>query len=435
MAINMDKRSASWARATKVLAGGNSMFSKHPDLYSPQNWPIYFDQAYGCRIVDQVGCEYIDFATMGVGANLLGYAHPEVNAAVAKSIHDGNSSSLNCFEDVLLAEKLIKMHPWFDKAKFARTGGEANAIAVRIARTSAKNDKIAVCGYHGWHDWYLAANLRRGGNLDSHLMPGLSPRGVPKALADSVTTFNYNDLNEFVRLVEIEKVGIVKMEVVRNIDPDPCFLAEVRRITKKNGVILIFDECTSGFRSSFGGIHQNYSIIPDLAIFGKALGNGYPITAVLGTRELMDEGSKSFISSTFWSERVGPVSALKTLEIMERDRSWETITNLGLRFTETLSTMCAERGFRLETCGIPSLLNFSIFLDDQLIDSRHLTEFFLRRKVLAKSAIYFSVSHTDDEVEQYFSIFADYLEYIRSHSDSSFAQLDNQTKKPFGRLN
>jgi glutamate-1-semialdehyde 2,1-aminomutase len=238
-------------------------------------------------------------------------------------------STLNCPEEVALAERLVELHPWADMARLARTGGEANAVAIRIARAASGRYGVAVCGYHGWHDWYLAANLGDESQLAGHLLPGLQPNGVPPSLRGTVHTFNYNRLDELRALLDTQDIGVIKMEVSRNQGPSPGFLEGVRRLASERGIVLIFDECTSGFRQSYGGLHQLYGVEPDMALFGKALGNGYAITAIIGRRAVMEAAQTSFISSTFWTERIGPSAALKTLEVMRRLRSWEQVTATG----------------------------------------------------------------------------------------------------------
>ena len=178
-----------WIRAKKIIPGGNMMLSKRPEMYLPNKWPTYYSKAKGCYIWDMDNKKYTDMSLMSVGTNILGYANSSINNAVIKSINSSNMSSLNCHEEIILTEKLIDMHKHFDMAKFAKTGGEANAIAMRIARASSGKDKVAICGYHGWHDWYLSANLKsknKKGVLKDHLLEGLSTEGVPKGLKNTV---------------------------------------------------------------------------------------------------------------------------------------------------------------------------------------------------------------------------------------------------------
>ena len=199
-----------WKRAKRVIPGGNMLLSKRAEMFLPERWPAYFSKARGCRVWDLDGNEFIDMSIMGIGTNTLGYGHPEVDAVVREVIDKGNMSTLNCPEEVYLAEQLVAMHPWADMARFARSGGEANAIAIRIARAAAGKDKVAVCGYHGWHDWYLAANLGDDSSLDGHLLPGLEPKGVPRNLRGSILPFNYNDFDTLERITRDKEVGVIK---------------------------------------------------------------------------------------------------------------------------------------------------------------------------------------------------------------------------------
>ena len=309
-----------WKVAKKYIPGGNMFLSKRPDRFLPKYWPTFYKKSKGCYVTDINNKKYSDML-MSIGTNILGYAEPNVSKAVIKSIQNGNMSTLNCVEEQLLAKKLIKMHPWSGAAKFARTGGEANAIAIRIARAFNKKTKIAICGYHGWHDWYLSSNLTKSNSLKDHLLPGLSTEGVPHNLKNTVYAFNYNDLESFKKIINKNKISTVIMEVSRNYTPENNFLKKIRKITEKKNIVLIFDECTSGFRQTYGGLHKLYKVNPDIAVFGKSLGNGHPITAIIGSEKIMKFSKSSFISSTFWSERSGYVAALKTLEIMKKKKN------------------------------------------------------------------------------------------------------------------
>ena len=226
-------------------------------------------------------------------------------------------SSLNSIEEILLAEKLTDIHKWADMVRFTRTGGEANSVAIRIARAATGKDNIAICGYHGWHDWYLSSNLQNKKNLNDHLMKNVNIKGVPKVLKNSVFPFKYNDIYGLKKIVREKKIGAIKMEVQRNTPPKKGFLNEIRKICDQHNIVLIFDECTSGFRSCFGGLHLKYKVNPDIAIFGKALGNGYAINAIIGKREIMESLNGTFVSSTFWTERIGSIAGLETLKMMQ----------------------------------------------------------------------------------------------------------------------
>jgi len=392
-----------WKRAKHVIPGGNMLLSKRAEMFLPDQWPVYFSRAKGCRVWDLDGREYIDNSIMGIGTNTLGYGHPEVDAAVARVVADGNMSTLNCPEEVYLAERLVELHPWAEMVRFARTGGEANAIAVRIARAASGKDKVAICGYHGWHDWYLSANLGDDRNLAGHLLPGLEPRGVPQILRGTVLPFEYNDLVALEALIQEHDPGVIMMEVSRNFAPLDGFLKRVRQLATDRSIVLIFDECTSGFRQSFGGLHKIYGVEPDIAIFGKALGNGYAITAAIGRRSVMEAAQSTFISSTFWTERIGPAAALKTLDVMEREKSWETITRIGLGVTERWQELAVSHGLKIETSGLPALAGFSFTGPNALIYKTLLTQQMLDQGFLASTLMYASTAHTPDLLERYFT--------------------------------
>jgi len=288
-------------------------------------------------------------------------------------------------------------------ARFARSGGEANAIAIRIARAASGKDKVAICGYHGWHDWYLAANLKDEKNLDDHLLPGLNPAGVPQNLKGTTFPFRYNNFEDLLDIVSNNDIGVIKMEVQRNEAPKDGFLEKVRDLATKNNIVLIFDECTSGFRETFGGLHKKYGVEPDIAVFGKALGNGYAISAIIGRREVMEASQSTFISSTFWTERIGPTAALKTLEIMEREKSWEQITNIGLNIRERWQQLSEKYKLELMHWGIPSLTGFTIKSDNALIYKTLITQEMLSKGYLAANSVYVSTEHTQDIIDGYFS--------------------------------
>ncbi len=398
---NLTKGQKLWRRAKKVIPGGNMLLSKRPEMFLPEKWPAYFSKAKGCYVWDLEGRKFTDMSIMGIGTNILGYGHKEVDNAVKDVIIKGNMSTLNCPEEVLLAEKLIEMHPWASKARFARSGGEANAIAIRIARAFTGKEKIAICGYHGWHDWYLATNLKDSSALNNHLLPGLDAAGVPSGLKGTVKPFNMNDLDNFKKIAYENDLAAVKMEVERSMPPNNGFLESIREICNKLGIILIFDECTSGFRETFGGIHLKYDVYPDLAMFGKALGNGYAITAIIGKDEVMDAAQKTFISSTFWTERIGPAAALKTLEVMEREKTWITITKKGNNLKKIWQQYADLHNIKIEHNGLPSLAGFTFKSKNALKYKTYFTQEMLKEGFLASTSCYSSIAHTDDDLEKY----------------------------------
>ena len=392
-----------WKRAKQIIPGGSMLLSKRAEMFLPDQWPAYFSKAKGCKVWDLDGNEYIDMSIMGIGTNTLGYGNQEVDGAVRKTIDAGNMSTFNCPEEVYLAEKLVELHPWADMVRFARSGGEANAIAIRIARAASGKDNVAICGYHGWHDWYLSANLGDDKNLAGHLLPGLEPNGVPQNLRGTVFPFNYNNYAELESLVNTHDIGVIKMEVSRNLGPEDNFLHKVRDLATARNIVLIFDECTSGFRQTFGGLHKLYGIEPDMAMFGKALGNGYAITAIIGRREIMQAAQTTFISSTFWTERIGPTAALKTLEVMERERSWETITATGNAIKAKWQALAQHHGLSINTNGLPALAGFSFNSPNTLAYKTLITQEMLAKGYLAGTSVYVCTEHTPEVVDVFFA--------------------------------
>jgi glutamate-1-semialdehyde 2,1-aminomutase len=406
-----------WKRAKRVIPGGNMLLSKRAEMFLPEQWPAYFSRTQGCKVWDLDGNEYIDMSIMGIGTNTLGYSHPQVDDAVRAVVDAGNMSTLNCAEEVYLAERLIELHPWAQMARFARSGGEADAIAVRIARAASGKDKVAICGYHGWHDWYLAANLGDDRNLAGHLLPGLAPNGVPQSLRGSVLPFNYNRLDELEALVDAHDIGVIIMEVARNQGPAQGFLQKVRELATRHGMVLIFDECTSGFRQTYGGLHKDYGVEPDMAMFGKALGNGYAITAAIGRREVMEAAQSSFISSTFWTERIGPAAALKTLEVMQQMRSWERITRTGEDIFAGWQGLAKKHGLAIRTSGLAALASFSIDSPQALAYKTLITQEMLAKGYLAGTSVYVCTEHTPAVVEAYFAALDPIFRLIRECED------------------
>ena len=392
-----------WREAKKIIPGGNMFLSKKSEMYLPNLWPSYFKSAKGCFVKDLDNKSYIDM-TMGIGTNILGYSNSYVNNAVIKAVRKSTMSTFNAQDEVLLAKKLLKLHRWAGGVKFARTGGEANALSLRIARSYCNKTKVAVCGYHGWHDWYLSANLNKKNNLDKHLLKGLGTTGVPKELKNTVFPFEYGDCKQFLRIIKKHKIGIIKMEVSRSLVANCKFLKFIRKECNKKKIILIFDECTSGFRQTFGGIHKLYNIQPDIAVFGKSLGNGFAISAVLGKKKIMKSSENSFISSTFWSERVGYVAALETLNQMEKTKSWKKISELGIYFRKRLKDLAEKNGIRIEIKGLLGIPNFSIKNDTNNIYKTFITQEMLKNRFIINNAVYISICHNKKIFEKFFNI-------------------------------
>ena len=435
----MGKGQNLYKKAKQLIPGGTMLLSKRPEMYLPENWPSYFSKAKGCKVWDLDGKELIDMSIMGIGTNSLGYGNDEVDAAVIETVKNGNMSTLNCSQEVFLAEELIEMNPWAHMVRFARSGGEANSIAIRIARAASGKDNVAICGYHGWHDWYLSVNLNENDSLNGHLLPGLSPKGVPKNLKNSVFPFNYNNFEELKSIVDNNNIGVIKMEVIRNLQPKDNFLQKVRDLATKNNIVLIFDECSSGFRETYGGIFQKYNVIPDMVMFGKTIGNGYALTAVVGRREIMEAAQSTFISSTFWTERIGPTAALETLKIMKRTRSWDKITDIGKKMQIGWSNLALKHNLKINISGIPSMTSYVFNSRNSLKYKTLIAQEMLKKGFLASTIFYACTEHKDEYLSKYlFEL--DKIYNLISKCESDMLDIDKLLEGPichsgFERLN
>ena len=428
-----------WKRAKKIIPGGNMLLSKRPEFYLENKWPTYFSRAKDCFLWDLDGNKFLDMSMMGVGTNILGYGNTYVDKKVNEVVKKGNMSTLNCKEEVLLAEKLLELHPWAEMCKFTRSGGEANAVAIRIARAYTNKQKVLVCGYHGWHDWYLAANLKKDG-LEKHLLKGISPVGVPKELAKTIYTFDYNDFKNLMKIIKSDdKIGIIKMEVARNYLPKSNFLKNIRDICNKKNIILIFDECTSGFRGAFGGLHKLFNVTPDIAIFGKALGNGYAINAIIGKKGIMQKANETFISSTFWTERIGPTAALATLKEFEKNKTWKVITSKGNSIRKKWLQIAKKNKVKIQILGIPAISSFVFKSKNNLKYRTLITQELLKDKILATNTIYLCIKHDKKYIDKYLKSLNKVFKLINECEKKNLNIddiLENNTSKSFfGRLN
>lgn len=399
----MSKGQELWKKAKLIIPGGSQLLSKRSERFLPGLWPSYYAKAKGCEVWDIGGNHYYDFAQMGVGSCVLGYADDDVDDAVVKAIRNGSMCTLNCPEEIELAEKLISLHPWAEMARFSRTGGEACTIAVRIGRAASGKSKVAFCGYHGWHDWYLSANLGDSSNLDGQLLPGLDPLGVPRELRETAIPFNYNKLSELEAIVDKypNEIGVIIMEPERGNLPAPGFLEGVRNIATKIGAVLIFDEVTSGFRINLGGIHLVRGINPDIAVFGKALGNGYPISVIIGRRSVMEQAQGTFISSTFWTERIGYTAALATLKKMEEQNVQKALIHYGELINEGWRKLSQKHGVDISISGIPPLTHISFNVQFPLAVQTFYAQEMLEYGYLLGAAVYTTYAYSDEVIQKF----------------------------------
>ena len=432
----MSTGSELWNKAKTLIPGGSMLLSKRAEMYLPAGWPAYFSRTQGCTVWDLDDKPYIDVGLMGVGTNILGYSHPKVDEAVMRTVKNGNLSTLNAPEEVYLAEALIALHPWAGMARFTRSGGEACAVAVRIARAASGKDKVAFCGYHGWHDWYLSANLGEDDSLDGHLLPGLEPNGVPRALRGSSIPFRFNDLAGLTEIMSAGDVGVIFMEVQRSDPPAPGFLEGVRALATQHGAVLVFDECTSGFRRPLGGMHLHYGVNPDIATFGKTLGNGYAINAIIGRAEIMQAAQTTFISSTFWTERIGPTAALAALAAMAEEDAPARVHQIGMTVQQRWQEAATAAGLDITVGGLPALANYTVTGLDPLLVKTYVTGRLLDLGFLGGMSVYASIAHTDAVLDQYFEAVATIMGELAQLDDAGLLGLlpDGVAQGGFARL-
>lgn len=410
------------ARAKQRIPGMTQLLSKRPDQFSFGVWPTYYSKAKGVEVWDLDGNKYIDMSIGGIGANVLGYADDDVNAAVINAVTDGSSSSLNCPEEVELADLLCELHPWADRVRYARTGGESMAIAVRIARAHTGRDKVAFCGYHGWHDWYLSANLGTENALGEHLLSGLDPRGVPKGLTGTALPFRYNHIEELedVAAKHGDDLAAIVMEPVRDDDPLPGFFDQVRALADRTGAVLVIDEISAGFRMNTGGAHLVYGIKPDIAVFSKALGNGFPIAAIIGKEHVMEATQRTFISSTMWTERVGPVAALATIRKHRALDVGKHLVAIGRQIQEGWANLATKHGLKIHVGGMFPIGHFG-FDEDHLTMKALFVQLMLERGFLATTAFYAMAAHRPEHVASYLAAADEAFGEIAKASESGDA--------------
>jgi glutamate-1-semialdehyde 2,1-aminomutase len=392
-----------WKRAKAIIPGGNQLLSKRSEQFLPDFWPSYYRRAKGDEVWDLDGNHFVDMCIMGIGACPLGYADDDIDAAVTGAIKNGSMCTLNCPEEVELAEVLIKLHPWAGMVRYARCGGEAMSIAVRIARARTGKDKIAFCGYHGWHDWYLSANLADDRALDGHLLPGLSPSGVPRGLTGTSMPFRYNHPEDLRKIQSTSKneLAAIVMEPTKDHEPDPVFLKEIQDVADETGAVLIIDEVSAGFRLRTGGAHLLYNIKPDIAVFAKAMSNGYPMAAIIGKEDVMQAAQNTFISSTYWTERLGPVAALATIDKYQRCNVPDRLMRAGKCVQDGWKKAASDSGLAVEVGGITPLSHFSITGNDSLAAQTYFSQIMLEKGFLAGKSFDASIAHTDQHIQKY----------------------------------
>ncbi len=407
-----------YEKAKKIIPGGTQLLSKRPEMHLPGAWPAYYQSAKGCHVTDLDGNVYCDMSFMGIGANVLGYCDEDVDKAVLDVVTQGSMCTLNAPEEVELAELLLELHPWADMVRYTKTGGEALSVAVRIARACTGREVVLVCGYHGWHDWYLAANLEKGDPLSYVHLSGLEPRGVPAGLADTNFIFSYNDIERFQELVDKYegRIAAVVMEPIRNVYPENGFLHEVRKITQEKGIILVFDEVSAGFRLCCGGAHLVLGVTPDIITMGKALSNGYPMAAIVGKEQVMRAAQDTFISSTYWTERIGLGAAVAMIHKYQDKTVEKHLDHIGTIVKAGLREIADRHGVSISISGINPMAHFEFQYEEPLVYKTFYTQEMLKRGYLATTAVYASYAHTDEIVAGYLNAADEVFEAIQKQN-------------------
>lgn len=432
-----------WQEAREVICGGTALMSKQAELFDSRVWPAYYSRCQGCEIWDMEGKRYVDFVG-GVGAVLLGYADPDVNAAVQRRVTLGSYCSLVNPDEIELARKLLKLHPWATdgKVRFARTGGEAMAVAIRCARAHTEKSGIAFCGYHGWHDWYLAANLHNNAALDGHLIPGLDPTGVPRELQGTSIPFTYNDIESFIRAIDQggSNLAAIVMEPMRSQYPRPEFIQHIVSVCRKNNILLIVDEITSGLRYGFPGAHLAMDLVPDLVVYAKAMSNGIPFGAIVGTKSVMDSSENSFISSSYWTDGIGTSAALAVLEKVEKLDVSRRVWEKGTRFQKQLAEVAAKFTYcRVDVVGMPATPSLNFYPENyrSLLKSIFIQKM-IQRGFLVSTYFYLMNAHQNHHIDLFMEAFEDVLsemdDLVKSDKILHMTETLTENRSGFGRL-
>lgn len=402
-----------YSRAKRIIPGGTQLLSKRPEMFLPNKWPSYYSSAKGCKIWDLDNNEYYDVCYMGIGANTLGYANDEVDEAAISAIRNGGMCTLNAPEEVYLSEELLKIHKWAKCVRYAKTGGEAMSIAVRIARAHTQKDIVLFCGYHGWHDWYLAANINNNSALNGHHISGLEPSGVPKSLMGTAYPFLFNNVEELEALAKKydNKIAAIIMEPIRNNPPTDDFMKSVFSVAREKDIVVIFDEITAGFRYCTGGSHLYLGYTPDICVLGKGMTNGYPLTAVLGKREIMDSAQETFISSTYFTERIAFAATLKAVEVYQREKVFVHQVKQGKKVKHIWKSLAEKYNISINVSGMDPLPHFD-FVEKPMINKTFFTQEMMKKGFLASNAFYVSYAHDDEVIELYYRAIAEVFKSI-----------------------
>lgn len=380
-----------WDKANALILNGVSTLSKSPVYITLKGSPVYVERAKGAYFWDCDGNRYIDFP-LALGPIILGYAYDEVDAAVRAQMSKGFLYSLSSSLEVELAELLCEIIPSAEKVKILKSGSDATSAAVRVARAYTGKEIVAVCGYHGWHDWTVVRTTRKA--------------GIPSALSKLIFEFQYNDINSLRRIFDQNpgNVAAVILEPVGMYEPKNNFLEKVADITKRSNALLIFDEIITGFRLSLGGAQEYFSITPDLSAFGKAMANGYPISAFVGKKDIMNAVEDTvFISSTYGGDLLSITAAIKTIEILRKKKVTDYILSLGQKLKDGLNKAIEDHGINAKCEGMPHK-TFLVFKEADG-HSEKIIETLFRQECLSRGVFlgyghFICFSHTEEDIKR-----------------------------------
>lgn len=419
-----------YGQAQRVFPYGTQLFSRRPELGPFGQAPIYYEKAKDAHFWDVDGNEFID-TVMGFGPISLGYCYDAVDNAVKAQIDRGILGSVNNSLEITLANIIKEMIPCGQMVKYCKSGGEADAIAIRIARGYTGKDIVLFCGYHGWHDWYLAANLNSETNLNEHLRPGISAKGVPSQLAGTSIPFEYNNLDNLKQMLEQNKnkVACIIMEATRFKCPNKGYLEGVRQLADEHKCVLIFDEVVTGFRLANGGAQEFFGVTPDMATYAKAVANGYALAVVTGKKEIMASQGDNFISSTYWGDTTTLAAGIATLNEIRTKPVVQTMERVGKQLIDGLELFGRKHNVKLKTTGhgCDFAVTFDYGKDSGKILTIYMQEM-IKRGIYTSSCIYTCFTHTDRDVEKILAAADETLEIIAGGINSQ--KLDTLLKCP-----
>jgi glutamate-1-semialdehyde 2,1-aminomutase len=393
------------ARAERTIPLGTQTFSKSKTQFPYGVSPFYAARAQGSRLWDADGNEYIDFIS-SLASVTLGYNDPDVTAAVRAQLEKGVIFSLPTELELQVSELLVELVPSAERARFGKNGSDATAGAIRVARAFTGRDRVAVCGYHGWQDWYIGSTARN--------------KGVPAATRALTHRFDYNDLDSLDRLFRehANEFAAVIMEPMNVADPAPGFLEGVAEVTRRNGAVLVFDEVITGFRFANGGAQELFGVTPDLTCLGKGIANGYPLAAVVGRAHIMALMEEVFFSFTMGGEALSLAAAAAALAKLKREPVVETLRRTGQKILDGTRERIARHGIAdfARTSGHPSWTSLQ-FADTATCSQWELKTLFMQevqaRGILSLGTHNVTYAHSDEDVAHLLRVYDEVFPILR----------------------